>query len=395
MKAPRFLTAGKNLKEFSANSQGDCIHLPTSFTGLLRRMLQQHGFRRTCAVLTAHRTDIDIRALAARNLLRRRIRWQQLFRCAIVSVPYFSYTSLHGRVLAAAFEDALAAYPSAAVLIHNGFMIPHSILAAVAERTDRPHCFLEGGFFPGTFQCDRLGINFDSSLPRDADFYRRVELLSDETALPDTLISRKTKIKDDGVTQLPERFVFVPFQVPSDMQILALSPWIRDMRHFYNVIVKLASRFPDRHFVIKEHPSFPLSIRKDVEAHPRIVFANQENTRKLIEQSEAVITVNSTVGIEALLLRKKIITLGQAHYDVEGLVLHADSDDALVDAFERLQHWNFDPELRQKFLAYVYNVFLIHGSVAKPTAKVIDAIQARILGKDRHSALTSSRGATE
>src|SRR5690606_6201479 len=116
-----------------------------------------------------------------------------------------------------------------------------------------------------------------------------------------------------------------------------------------------------RHFVIKEHPSFPLSIRKDVEAHPRIVFANQENTRKLIEQSEAVITVNSTVGIEALLLQKKIITLGQAHYDVEGLVLHADSDNALVDAFERLQHWNFDPELRQKFLAYVYNVFLIHG----------------------------------
>lgn len=387
MKSPRFLTTGKNLKEFSAHSGGDCIHLPTSFTKLLLQSLRQHGWKWSCAVLAGRSADVDVGFFAERNLLRRRIRWPRIFRSSIVSQLYLSYTILHARILWAAFEDAFAKYPSAAVLIHNGFLVPHSILAAVAKKAGRPHCFLEGGFFPNTFQCDRLGINFDSSLPRSPDFYRNLELLPNETTLPDTLVTRKTKIKDGGIAEFPEGFIFVPFQVPSDMQILALSPWIRDMQHLYSVVVKLANRFPNRNFVIKEHPSFPLSIRTEVEAHPRVIFANQESTQKLIERSEAVITINSTVGLEAMLLQKKIITLGEAHYDIEGLVLRARNDDALAAAFERLGQWTFDVELRQKFLAYVYNIFLIHGNVTKPSTQTIDAIQARMIGADRHSVL--------
>ena len=37
------------------------------------------------------------------------------------------------------------------------------------------------------------------------------------------------------------------------------------------------------------------------------MFANEINTQEFIEQSAAVITINSTVGFEALLLGKKVV----------------------------------------------------------------------------------------
>jgi len=390
MNAPDFLTAGKNLRTFSTRSGGRCLWLATSPAAALGQVWRRRGLRGVLKALTERRPDDGIEALAMRNLVRRRIRWPAIFRWKAVCRLYLFFTILHARLIAAAFEDALAARPSADVLVHNGFLLPHSLLAAVARRTGRTHCFLEGGFFPGTFQCDTQGINFDGSLPRDAAFYRNVELRPDELALPDSLVTRATKLKDTGSAELPEHFVFVPFQVPSDMQILALSPWIRDMRHLYEVVERLAERFADRRFVIKEHPSFPLSIRGTVRQHPRIGFANHESTRLLIERSQAVITVNSTVGLEALLLKKKVITLGNAHYNIEGLVMPAGDDAELAAAFRALDTWEQDPALRETFLAYVHNVFLRHGMLDKPSPAVLDAIKARMERTDRHAQLTAA-----
>lgn len=110
-------------------------------------------------------------------------------------------------------------------------------------------------------------------------------------SLPSTLVPRAPvtkKHKGVGAEALPEHFIFVPFQVETDSQIISNSPWIKCMgklyQHLANVIDKTDN--PHLHIVIKEHP--PELKRHDGlhRLHPRIVFANYCETQQLIERSQ-------------------------------------------------------------------------------------------------------------
>ncbi|GEO83884.1 MULTISPECIES: nitrogen fixation protein FixF [Alphaproteobacteria] len=333
--------------------------------------------------------DPVLDALTERNLKRRQIRFRAVFSNPLVAWAYRKATQVQCRLTARAFETWLEQNPRASVVVFNGYLMPDSILAAIAAKHKRSMVFLEKGFFPGTLQCDPAGINYQSSLPRDPAFYRALDP-ADLGDKPTALVKRQSKLKDEGPTSLPARYVFVPFQVPSDMQILALSPWIRDMRHLYEEIFKLAEAERQSHFVIKEHPSFPLSVRGEVTPHPRIHFANHHDTQTLIEGADAVITVNSTVGLESVLLEKKVITLGLAPYDIEGLALKAGDAAALLAVFRSLVRWQPDPELRERVIRYIQNIFLLQGELRNPDQQLPDMIATRLAGTDRHrQALTA------
>jgi capsular polysaccharide export protein len=327
--------------------------------------------------------DAELNELAERNLRRRQIRFPAFFANALITWVYRKVTRIQCRLLFSAFELGLEPNPQANVLIYNGYLMPDSVLATAAARHQRPTAFLERGFFPNTVQCDRLGINYLSSLPQDPRFYQTLdpERLG---AKPTTLVKRQSKLKPAEMTPLPARYIFVPFQVPSDMQILALSPWIRDMEQFYEVIADLAGNNETLEFVIKEHPSFPLSIREKVKLHNRVHFANHHDTQALIEDADAVITVNSTVGLEALLLEKKVVTLGFAPYAIPGIVLTAANSAELQTAVVTLPSWQPDESLRDRVLRYVYNIFLLHGELKNPAAALPSLIRARINGSDEH-----------
>ena len=82
---------------------------------------------------------------------------------------------------------------------------------------------------------------------------------------------------------------------------------------------------------MKEHPSDHgrIDYSGAFRAFPDVVFTKLMNTQELIEKSAAVVTVNSTVGIEAMLHLKPVITLGDAFYAVPGLVRPCGRDDEL------------------------------------------------------------------
>ena len=128
-------------------------------------------------------------------------------------------------------------------------------------------------------------------------------------------------------------------------------------------------------------------------AHSRIHFANSANTRELIDGAEAVITVNSTVGLEALTLDRKVITLGEAHYNIDGLVLHADDRASLHAAFARLGDWQPDDARRRRFIRFVFNSFLIPVSRARPAREAAAILSARAAGSDTYGrALAAGAG---
>jgi capsular polysaccharide export protein len=262
-----------------------------------------------------------------------------------------------------------------AVGIWGGMRFPETLVIRAAAVHGVPVLRFELGMLPHTRVIDARGVNYENSVPRDPDFYR--SLPPAPPLAPATLLRRpRNPVKAASATvELPRRYLLVPFQVALDTQILGFSPWIPDMRSLFDVVVeareKLVQRHPelsDLHLVFKEHPTCPCEYPDlhDRARTQKILFANDNSTQELIESAEAVLTINSTVGIEGLLLGKKVIVLGQAFYDLEGITRHARSREELLEVLESLASWQPDQDLTRRFLNYLAKDYCVPRHPGRP-----------------------------
>lgn len=249
------------------------------------------------------------------------------------------------------------------LVVFNGAHYKQQAAINIAKFYGIKIIYLELGCLPNTTAADDSGINFLNSLPRDASFYNNYQ----PTKLIDInqqLVVRES-VKPATVTDhLPKRYLFAPFQVHDDTQILIHSPWLKSMPDFYHALEQgLNSLDKDIGIVIKEHPTDKKSFEELHHRNPRIIFANGNNTADLIKNSEAVITINSTVGIEALLLNKQVVTTGNAFYNIDGLVTHASNQQDLNLAFTRFNDLIFNPTLVEHFIYYLIEQYLVQGQL--------------------------------
>jgi len=247
------------------------------------------------------------------------------------------------------------------LVVFNGAHYKQQAAINIAKYYGSKIIYLELGCLPNTTAVDDSGVNFLNSLPRDASFYNNYKPTKLVTINRQLVVRESIKlatIMDD----LPARYVFAPFQVHDDTQILIHSPWLKSMPEFYHVLEQgLSSLNKDIGIVIKEHPTDKKSFEELHYRNPRIIFANGNNTADLIKNSEAVITINSTVGIEALLLNKSVVTTGNAFYNIDGLVTHVANQQDLNLAFARLNDLIFDPTLVENFIYYLIEQYLVQG----------------------------------
>ncbi len=124
-------------------------------------------------------------------------------------------------------------------------------------------------------------------------------------------------------------FYFYPLQLGSDSQIQLYSPYIRQEEAITTVIASFARNAPkDSLLVIKNHPldnglipyyRFIKAMSKALRCQDRVLFVDDGNTNVLIAKSKAVVLVNSTVGLSALLKGKPVFCLGISIYALKGL----------------------------------------------------------------------------
>ena len=263
-----------------------------------------------------------------------------------------------------AFKNKLENFKPDGVVIFNGAHYKHQAAISVAKQAQKKIIFLELGCFPNTTMVDDEGVNAASSVSRNAEFYRGYQPKND-TQLPNALITREDhpgRVSQDESNDLPLRYIFVPFQVHDDTQVLINSPWVPTMQKFYEALeTSLPYLDSDISFVIKEHPSDKVTYPDLYSKNERILFANGNNTQALIENSCAVITLNSTVGIESLLLGKSVITLGNAFYNIEGVATHAFNQTSLNNTVQNLANLERDADLIKSFLFYLQENYLIEG----------------------------------
>jgi capsular polysaccharide export protein len=266
--------------------------------------------------------------------------------------------------------------------IWNGHKWQDNVLHAVNKHFNIPITYFENGVLPKTTTMDFSGINALNSVPRDIAFYQN--LPQSDAKLTHKIVGRKYKNKKQIKTKfkLPKKYLLVPFQKDRDSQILDNSKWIKSMRQMFAVLLEAleASGRDDLHIVFREHPSAKTKysdLYKQAAKHPRLCFDQQSDLTEIITNAKAVVTINSTVGLESLLLDTKVITLGEAFYNVSSLVLSASSPSDLVTQINALSRFSLDRKLLQQFVGYLESDYVIAGDWKKPDKQHFDSIRQR------------------
>lgn len=153
----------------------------------------------------------------------------------------------------------------------------------------------------------------------------------------------------------PAYFLF-PLQLQTDFQVRAHSPFDDQQQAIEAVISSFASHAPpSMHLVFKVHPldnglidwgGCAHSIASAKSISDRVHVIDGGDLTNLLHGAKGVLTINSTVGIQALRMKRPVKVLGTAVYDISGLTDQKSCDDfwnaptqcdeILCDAFVRL-----------------------------------------------------------
>jgi len=290
---------------------------------------------------------------------------------------YFQFLKLQMPILSSTIYHYLKQFKPSYLVVWNGKKFHQAVAIEVAKSMDIPIIYFENGVLPDTTTMDFEGVNASNSLLRESHFYKSLDYK--EVMLPKQLsvrVSKKKKVLFD--TDLPEQYIFVPFQVAYDTQILQHSPWIKNMVELFTIIEWLSIQC-DIPFVIKEHPSDRVSDYRNLYklVNNKVIFSS-ENTQTLIQNSTAVMTINSSVAIESLLFNKRVIVLGEAFFAIDNIVETASSKEQILEIIEDIQNWKVDETLINNFLCYLYYDYLIPSSWKKPVELHFKAIEEKI-----------------
>ncbi len=117
---------------------------------------------------------------------------------------------------------------------------------------------------------------------------------------------------------LPDKFLLFPLNMPYDEQLLLRAPGFEDN---YSNIKFIMNNFPsDSSLVIKEHPVNPgMLSNKAIKAlskeYKNLIFISPDiPLRDILIKSKGLVTINSTAGLESLLVGKNTFVLGMGYY---------------------------------------------------------------------------------
>jgi len=311
-----------------------------------------------------------------------------------------------------------------AIFVWNGSGLAASIAICLARKHGKKIIFGENGYFPHTIQIDSEGVNFKSSVTKVVSRrYDKIAMDPDKVLQLKTLISeykanrvteyqkptRQVKASvwshivndiqtfnwrrtfrprnfnnafSDQPENLPEKYVLLPFQVVADSQVILYSPLVgNDMEKFlsccHSALRKVA---PDHKLVVKLHPADLRKVNYNClkKKYPDVIWVKNCSIKKLLESANAVVTINSTVGLEALIYYKPIIALGLNFYNVDGVIRHPENLEQLPEQLHRALTEPVNKDKIDRLLYYLYWHYFTHGSWKDHSEKSYRAVASKI-----------------
>jgi capsular polysaccharide export protein len=169
--------------------------------------------------------------------------------------------------------------------------------------------------------------------------------------------------------------------VHDDTQIVIHSPWVHTMEQMVQAVVRAREQLGlPHHIVVKEHPvDVGRSDYSSLANVPNLVWLWDYPLDKVMTGADCVITVNSSVGIEAVVRGLPLVTLGNAIYNVEGIAHHAASEQELPACIAAALSQPPDKSFREEFLCRLRFHDLIDAHWARPTDHGVENAAARIV----------------
>lgn len=264
-----------------------------------------------------------------------------------------------------------------ATLVWSGMADTRKVVADLLESRNFPIYYAEKGFFPGSWCIDPVGVNGLSSLKPDC--CNRPNNTKDK----EKIVSYLRKIASDGDSawEQPkrtginnslanshdlsrfEKIIFFPGQVDDDVNIVEFSPFSSVAEA---VELVLSNMDPTAALVVKLHPKAAKEANDQLREMGRkvdnLIIIENANIWDLIDLSDLVISVNSTVAFEALSKQKKIILLGDSILQNVRLVkktLAKNLEHQIQRVLEHPYECQFDHERFLAFSSYLYQKYYI------------------------------------
>ena len=148
-------------------------------------------------------------------------------------------------------------------------------------------------------------------------------------------------------------FVYFPLHVTDDYKIKRVIPHCVDQA---SIIEQVADALPQGYdIVLKEHPMSVgrngLELLKRLRRIPNARLVDPyTSSHDLIKAAQAIVVISSTVGLEALMYDKPVLTMGQPFYGGYGVTVDIDSFREIRDKVPAVLEFEPDPERILQFL---------------------------------------------
>jgi capsule polysaccharide modification protein KpsS len=184
-------------------------------------------------------------------------------------------------------------------------------------------------------------------------------------------------------TEVPEGpLVLIVLQVHDDTQILANSKYIKSFEELVETMHPiLRKKYPDHTIVVKEHPKDILrkSYKSFRKRFPDICWMRKGDLNAVLAASDLVVTVNSSVGLQALADHKKVLLLGEAFYSNNPFIEKAESKEDIPKKVDKLREKTLSEAEIDEYIGIFRDEIFIKGSPANFDSKTMNLLLNYIL----------------
>lgn len=219
-------------------------------------------------------------------------------------------------------------------------------------------------------------LNTQTKKYRRSPFYRICDVILEKiqgkkASFPPDLIQTdvnifKTKFKKQSTNsfQKTDKTVYLLIlQVPFDVNMIYHSPYFST---HLELITKVYNNLPeDCELVIREHPVYRGMYATEMYQYihkNNLISDNRSSLDEALSYADVVIVNNSTVGIQAISKHKKLVVLGNAVYDYEGVCLKHKGE-KLNQLLRNALQFTVNKDSVQKFLSIFKQTSLIDGAI--------------------------------
>ena len=262
------------------------------------------------------------------------------------------------------------------IVFHNPYRNDQTVmLYQTCRENNIPYLVCERGALRNSIFFDPNGFNADSASYHPDKWDHLIDenqraavmaYIGQERSVDHSLEAQSDRVgdirllQDLGLTS-DKKILFVPYQRPGDTVITHLCGPIETFDNFLKLVRETAAQLPPEWVVVtKRHP-----LEDELPEMPGVLQANNANIKDLLDVADALLLINSGVGLLGMIWEKPVLYAGDAFYAHPGMNVQVKTPEEVIQALES----GFKPDREKilRLLSYLLHEFYSFGEfVTRP-----------------------------